>query len=391
MRFARQELASPVPLEDASLPGSPGDVPAAFPLHPALGPCLRGHAGDDRAERNRELLSRGKAQVVVTGQQPCFPLPLGLTLMKAASAVAIASSLSRRLGSPVVPLFWIGGDDHDFEEARGQKLFRVGRDPLRVSLALQAERRGGFVGDLPVAEACEELLALPGLSPGPADWPPAAGEDLAAREGRILAQLFAPWGLLTLDARENGVREASAPLFHLYGQRRRDFALRIDEAGNAIEVETGRRPLRKGIGERALFFLRKRRRSLPESNEYSRRLGERLERDPASLAPNVALRPLAQDRILPVVAAVLGPSEWEYHRQLRQVFDLMELPFPAAVPRLSVSLPEDGVERPSEREGSPLAERGNPLADPGILVEAAESHLREWEDGHFGRLVYEGE
>ena len=57
------------------------------------------------------------ALVVTTGQQPgLFTGPL-YTIHKALSAAALARRLEAEWQRPVVPVFWLAGDDHDFAEA----------------------------------------------------------------------------------------------------------------------------------------------------------------------------------------------------------------------------------------------------------------------------------
>ena len=65
----------------------------------------------------RERLAAGEVLCVTTGQQPgLFTGPL-YTVYKALSAIALAKRLERERGVPVVPVFWVAGDDHDFAEA----------------------------------------------------------------------------------------------------------------------------------------------------------------------------------------------------------------------------------------------------------------------------------
>jgi len=64
----------------------------------------------------RDRLAQGEVLVVTTGQQPgLFTGPL-YTIYKALSAIALARRLERAEGAPVVPVFWVAGDDHDFAE-----------------------------------------------------------------------------------------------------------------------------------------------------------------------------------------------------------------------------------------------------------------------------------
>ena len=88
----------------------------------------RAWGADPAALASAERLRSRETLAVVTGQQPgLFGGPL-YSLIKAMSTVAAARELEARTGQPVVPVFWIEGDDHDFEEIRGAWLLdRAGR------------------------------------------------------------------------------------------------------------------------------------------------------------------------------------------------------------------------------------------------------------------------
>jgi uncharacterized protein YllA (UPF0747 family) len=386
--LASQLLPRPAPLE----PWPRDRAPRPFAPHPELIAALAEQARSRAARESLAALAEGRALAVLAGQQPCFPMPLGLSLFKAASALVWAAGESERLGLPVCAIFWSGGDDSDFEEARGQMLRRRGGSPLRVSLAEAYRRQGSFVGDLPLAAAWAELSRMPRLLELSQDLAPRAGEDLGRRECRLLAERFAEQGLLCLDARAEGLRRAARDLFQRYAARREAFSARLNAAGDALVAAGEPRPLREGLGERALFFLRRRRRSLPEMADYAGALEQRLRDDPPLLSPNASLRPLVQDAVLPVVATVLGPSEWEYHRQLRPLFELMDLSFPLALPRLRLDWAREAALLPdAERYSSPLQWADHPLGDPERLMAAAEEHFERWRDGELTALRYEGD
>jgi bacillithiol biosynthesis cysteine-adding enzyme BshC len=58
-----------------------------------------------------------------------------------------------------------------------------------------------------------------------------------------------------------------------------------------------------------------------------------IETEPERFSPNVILRPLYQEMILPNLAYVGGPAEVIYWLQLKQVFDSYNVPFPILMPR----------------------------------------------------------
>src|SRR5438309_9396880 len=81
-----------------------------------------------------DRLAAGNVLVVTTGQQPgLFTGPL-YTVYKALSAIALAKRLERERGVPVIPVFWVAGDDHDFAEANHAWILNGGGDPSRILL-----------------------------------------------------------------------------------------------------------------------------------------------------------------------------------------------------------------------------------------------------------------
>lgn len=296
--------------------------------------------------------------------------------MKAATAVALARAESARRGIPVLPLFWNGSDDSDFDEASGQWLARPGRAPVEIALPSRLQVKGRPVGELSPGEAFADLerLAKP-------PFRPEVGEDLGHFHARVLAEFFAEDGLLILEARAPAIGRAALPLYRRYQTERKRIAAVVDAEGDRLEISLGERPLREGIGERALFFLKDGRRRLPSLGKYESALARRLNAEDPQLSPNVLLRPLVQSGLLPVEAVVLGPSEWRYHHQIRPVFDLLEIPFPRPFPRLdALEAGELGRELPPPggRHHSPLLEPGNELGAPAPLLALAQVHLEAW-------------
>jgi bacillithiol biosynthesis cysteine-adding enzyme BshC len=83
-------------------------------------------------------------------------------------------------------------------------------------------------------------------------------------------------------------------------------------------------------------------------------LQQRIESSPESFSPSVALRPIAQDTLLPTAVYVAGPSEIAYFAQLKPAYDLAQIPMPIIYPRASVTV------LPSRTAGQ--------LADAGLAI-----------------------
>ncbi|MGH7701878.1 MAG: bacillithiol biosynthesis protein BshC, partial [Gemmatimonadales bacterium] len=172
-----------------------------------LAACLPVSGVPDPAER---LRSPGTL-VITTGQQPgLFTGPL-YTIYKALSTAALARLLESRWGSPVVPVFWIAGDDHDFVEA-GQASW-LAADGSVVTHTLRV--RGAEAPLIPMYReplGPEVETAVAALA---AALPPSEFRDstlgwisrhfrpdatVSAGFGGALAELLGPLGIVCLDA-----------------------------------------------------------------------------------------------------------------------------------------------------------------------------------------------
>src|SRR5437870_2176761 len=171
----------------------------------------------------RDRLVAGEVLVVTTGQQPgLFTGPL-YTVYKALSAIALARRLERERRMPVVPVFWVAGDDHDFAEANHAWVLDAGGELVRIVL----RERPPDAPLVPLArETCgpEVAAALARLTDGLPETEFKAGvvEWLARwyRPETTLADAFAgalhalldSRGLVVLRAYAPSAKRAAAPL-----------------------------------------------------------------------------------------------------------------------------------------------------------------------------------
>ena len=75
------------------------------------------------------------------------------------------------------------------------------------------------------------------------------------------------------------------------------------------------------------------------------------ERQPALFSPNVLLRPLYQDALLPTVAYIGGPGEIAYFAQMKGIYESFDLPMPLLVPRFTATILESKIGRVLDKYG----------------------------------------
>jgi bacillithiol biosynthesis cysteine-adding enzyme BshC len=371
--------------------GHHGD-PAAYERKAAevearLDAAGRGAAGaaieplGDSAARLERILA-GDGFFVTTGQQPAlFGGPL-YTICKILAAIRLADALERRLERPVLGLFWIGSDDHDWDEANHTAVLDAQKYVQRITVDAPADaaavplshRRWGAGVERAVAELA---AALP-------DTVHAADVMAHVREAyrpeRTVAGSFADTlryllhdhRLAMVDSAHPVVRRAAVPVLRADARRvlahddpvarqtqRLEAAgydaqvavadgasnlMLIDEQGRDRVMRTARgwatRRERSGIGEAALLEL--------------------LEAEPERFSPNVLLRPVVESALFPTIAYVAGPSELSYFAQIGCLFAAHGILPPVVVPRPSVTL----VDRKLRRSLTALGLHADALARP---------------------------
>lgn len=369
------------PLDAALTWPEPRATVAPFALGEAVYPGSRAAA--------RRLVEPG-ALAVTTGQQPgLFTGPL-YTVHKALSARALAVVLERRWRRPVVPVFWVAGDDHDYAEgSRAAWLSTAGE---LVSVDLPPRAAGAPLTPMyrePVPPEAADLLARLEDTTPPGDardevlawlrrhYRP--GVSLAAAFGEALAELLAPLGVVCLDGASPALKRRAWPLLRSALAAREE----LDTLLGARAGELVRRGADPGVkvGDGATLVMLEaaagRDRLLPDGAGYvTRRSGERFtaadleriaEQEPERLSANVLLRPVVESTVLPTAAYLAGPGELRYLQLAQALYPPLGAHPQRPVPRWSGVLVEPRVTRTLDKLGLTLEE---------VLREGPSVHLR---------------
>lgn len=326
-------------------------------------------------EANIAKLRDNSAVAVLCGQQAgLFSGPL-YTVFKAAAAVKRAARLEKELERPVVPVFWIAAEDHDFSEANHCWVLDRENRPQKVQLEL--EHSGEPVGRLKLTAeagrlALEALLArlpetefIPALS-GWLEETRAGSETPAEWFARIMARLFADNGLVLFDPLYPAIRPLMSPVFVRTVERRAELRAALAEREELLKAEGY--PLQVEREEHAslLMMMGERRTALYiKDNRYKTRDGSlslcveemaKLAADaPQQVSPNVLLRPLVQDWLFPTVAFITGPGETAYMAQVTALYPVFGLTPPVLWPRPGLTLIEPRLARHLQRYAVPEA------------------------------------
>jgi bacillithiol synthase len=341
-------------------------------LAAVLGDQNRRYGCGPRTLARIEQLDGGKAAAIVTGQQVgLFSGPL-YTIYKALTAVHLADALSAGGRGTYVPIFWMASDDHDAAEVDHIGLLDRDNAPQNLRCPFPSPEAKIPLSERPVpGEIAETLQRLDELTPDSEfkagilarlreDYAP--GRPFTEAFGRWMTRLFEASGLVFLDPGDPRLRALGADVFRreIAGnspstRRARETSARLAEAGYEPAIH-----LHEGILN--LFFIDGERRTIESKDdgflikETGRAFGRDelaalAERQPALFSPNVLLRPLYQDALLPTVAYIGGPGEIAYFAQMKGVYEDFDLPMPLLVPRRSATIMESKIGRVLDKYG----------------------------------------
>jgi bacillithiol biosynthesis cysteine-adding enzyme BshC len=311
---------------------------------------------------------RSGANAVVTGQQVIFLGGPLYSLFKALTAIKIAAQASRD-GHDSVPIFWLATEDHDFEEVRNTTL-RSAKGELRTfslpptiseAAPVTAIRLGAEV--TPIVQEAASLLGA-GQAAQWLQQSYAAGQTLGSAFARFFSRIFADHGLILLDPTHPVLHQLCQPIYRsaLEGSEAISDALlrrnqELEAAGYHAQVKVtttllfalrdGRRvPVKRSNGR---FTVEEEKFSPPE-------LLQKLSAHPEDFSPNVLLRPVVQDFLLPTLAYIGGPSEIAYFAQAGIVYEKLLGRVTPILPRLSATLSDARAQRLLQRYQVSLSE-----------------------------------
>jgi len=295
---------------------------------------------------------------VVAGQQVGLFAGPAYTLYKALTAIRLAQSLAKQ-GISVVPIFWLASEDHDLEEVAETEI--LGNEHELVSLREEGERPapacpvGQVKLSLGVTALLDRLEAT--LAPGPPrdqllhDLRQAyqPGATWAQAFGRLLARMLSRWGLILLDPLDAEIHSLCAPVYRRALERAAEIREQLRERSSALLRAGYQVQVRVGDDSTLLFVERHGNRTAlrQEGGGFSvndagkltpAALSAWLQQNPLEFSPNVLLRPIAQDLLLPTVAYVGGPSEIAYLGQAQAIYPVFGRPMPVVFPRAGFTL-----------------------------------------------------
>ena len=314
----------------------------------ALENQYKGFQISEATSTNISLLSNSKTFTITTGHQlNLFTGPLYF-LYKIVSAITLCATLKKE--NPdynFVPIYWMATEDHDFEEINHFNFKNVkinwnkeSYGPVgRVSTQGLKDVFKAFALELGIGENASYLKELFENS--------YLKHNNLADATRFLAnELFGDKGLVILDGDDIMLKQLFIPFVKNELIHKTTFQ-KVSETNAMLEKEY---EIQVNPREINLFYIEDelRERIVFENNLFKinnttlsfseKEIIELLENSPEKFSPNVILRPLYEEVILPNLCYIGGGGEIAYWLQLQSTFEAYKITFPILLVRNSVLL-----------------------------------------------------
>ncbi len=327
--------------------------------------------GDDATASNIEMLVSENTFTVVTGQQVgLYTGPL-YTILKTISIVKLAKELKERFPQfNFVPVFWLESEDHDIEEAnhtylidKQNELVRVGFDSENRNDEDVPRKNNPPVGNIEFGELINSINEQLRSTMIDTDFKEKMmnmvtknykeGNDYKTAFAGLMNDIFKGYGVIFIDPADHEIKRLLVPVFEKELTSSPKLCETIITQSAELEKNYDLQVKPKVIN---MFFLHNNNRLLIEPREggkFALRNSKRrfeneemmnmLNENPELFSPNVVLRPICQDYLLPTVAYIGGPGEISYFAQFKPAYKHYDITMPVIYPRASVSIIEGKI------------------------------------------------
>lgn len=361
--------------------------------------------------RNIDRLRDEETVTIFAGQQSgLFGGPL-LTLYKAIGIVKKAVELQAETGHPVVPVFWIACDDHDFEEinhtyfpSRNGELDKVEYSPEgEFSVAVSDIR-------MKDEEAYNRLVESTKKSLGNTDFTDELYERLFKCYGKdaymvqafasLIADILPDMGLIFFCPNNKDVKTISKSFFKRLVEGHFKLKEILHETEEELKADGYHIQADKKETAVHLFYHDPERTPVHfDGSDFQvgdKRLGlpaliDLIDKYPEKFSPDVLTRPIWQSYLFPVAAQSGGPSEIAYFCQIGRLFELFKLVQPYTIFRPTVTLVEKRLEEILQEHDIGLVDLSGDIENliNDIIGETFPDEIKEKLDSFQGDLEIE--
>lgn len=317
--------------------------------------------------QNIERLRDDRALVVIGGQQAgLFTGPL-YVIHKAITILQTAKQMAETLNRPVIPIFWIAGEDHDFDEVNHTYVLSPQSSVEKIKMDHPTGLRSS-VSQIPVGqeqwtsvlEQLDRVLMNTEFKPRIMDklrQITQNADTLVEHFSGILDWLFGEFGLVQVSSDDPGLRRLESPMLARIIKENRALYRAFSDGSEQVAALGFHLQAEMAPDQANLFLIHEKERTalFAADGGFADRKGalfftteallDMATSKPEYMSNNVLTRPLMQDYVFPVLSTILGPGEIAYWGQTREAFHLLDMSMPIILPRLEFTLLEGTLQK----------------------------------------------
>jgi bacillithiol synthase len=348
----------------------------------------------DAIKASLAKLRQPDSAVIIGGQQAGILTGPLYSIHKVISIIKLARQKEKQLGIPVVPVFWIAGEDHDYHEVNHVYVPVNGKMDKWPYPQKVVQKK--MVSDIQLDNAVcfawvENLIENFGETQHTNKLLEFAKQQVNKSTNfvdffaHIIMELFRDHGLLLVDSGDPQFRQLQKDFLTQQIVNHEAIAISLREQQTVIENNGYPITIEAADQSANLFYYDQKHyeRILLEYDQKTMRfvgksgrvafseheMVEIASAHPEKLSNNVVTRPLMQEWLFPTLAFIAGPGEIAYWAELKLVFEKFDIKMPPIVPRLNITLLDRSVE-------SDLTELGLNLTD--VLQRGTEQEQQQF-------------
>lgn len=326
----------------------------------------------DKVMESLNKLNRHDSVVVIGGQQAGLLTGPLYTIHKIISIIQLAKQQEEKLAVPVVPVFWIAGEDHDFLEIN--HVYTKSNEKMKKHTYVFSTEEKTMISHMEYDKNhMKKWMESVVKDFGEKEYTKSMLEFLhTAIESNhtytefftdLVNHLFKNYGLLLIDSANEGLRQLEKDYFIQMVDKHAEITRLVDDQQQIIQQFGFKRTIEMAEHAANLFYTHENERLLLEydinedtfvskGNEVrfiKDELLDLINRHPERFSNNVVTRPIMQELLFPTLAFIAGPGEIAYWGELKQAFELFEINMPIITPRLNITLVDAASERDMEQ------------------------------------------
>ncbi|NBJ68501.1 MULTISPECIES: bacillithiol biosynthesis cysteine-adding enzyme BshC [Clostridia] len=321
----------------------------------------------ETTRKNIDRLRHPDAVTIIGGQQASLLSGPMYTMNKIISIIHLAKQQEEELRVPVIPVFWIAGEDHDFAEVN--HVYLQEEQQMQKYVLKQQVRSKTALSDIwmdhdKAKQWLDELFEkLPETNHTKTLYDEmnkclTSSQTYVDFFAKLIYHFFPEEGLVLMDSGSKSIRQLESDFFVEMIESQPEISESVCDSLEQLQSLGYTIDLSVVPSDGHLFYYKDDERILLQRTDTGEWIGKQNEvhftteqlkqiakLTPEQLSNNVVTRPLMQEMLFPNLAFIAGPGEIGYWSALKSAFHQLEMKMPPIVPRLSISVIDRAIEK----------------------------------------------